>query len=94
MDAGRRWQIRQASWSGKTVNEWLASMTVPEYQELIELSRIEPVGVDALIHQMAVVAQAIGGGKLDDCLVLSTLREMSPEEIARKFGWNGNDSKS
>jgi len=36
---------------------------------------------------MAIVAQAIAGGKLEDYLVLSTKREMTAEEIARKFGW-------
>jgi len=65
----------------------LASITAEEYSELVELSAIEPVGNDALIHQMAIVAQAIAGGKLEDYLVLSTKREMTAEEIARKFGW-------
>jgi hypothetical protein len=42
---------------------------------------------------MAIVAQAMGGGKLKDCLVLCSDREMTPEEMALAWGWNGNNSK-
>ena len=43
---------------------------------------------------MAIAAQAMGGGKLSDVLVLSTDREMTAEEMALAWGWNGNDSES
>jgi hypothetical protein len=54
---------------------------------LIELSEVEPVGNDALIYQMAIVAQAMAGGKLKDIIVLCDDYEMTPEQIARSLGW-------
>lgn len=75
-----------------TRKEWLERMPADEYQELMELSRVEPVGSDALIQQMAVVAQAMAGGKLSDLLVLSTEYEMTAEDVARMMGWPGGNN--
>jgi hypothetical protein len=65
----------------------LASITAEEYRELIELSEVEPIGMDAIIYQLAVVAQAMAGGKLKDFIVLCNEYEMTPEQIARSLGW-------
>lgn len=62
-------------------------MTVEEHRELVELSEVEPIGMDAIIYQLAVVAQAMAGGKLKDFIVLCDDYEMTPEQIARSLGW-------
>jgi len=43
--------------------------------------------MDAIIYQLAVVAQAMAGGKLKDFIVLCNEYEMTPEQIARSLGW-------
>lgn len=85
----QRWEWRRALDFGLTREQWLESIPAKDYQELLELSEIEPVGSDALVQQMAVVAQAMAGGKLTDYLVLSTYYDKSPEELARMMGWKG-----
>lgn len=72
-----------------TREQWLEWIPATEYQELRELSAIEPVGSDALVVQMAIVSQSLSGGKLEDHLVLSSEYEETAEQIAAKMGWPG-----
>lgn len=72
-------------------------MTSKEYTELKALSRIEPVGSDALVIQTAIVAQSMSGGKLDKVLVYSQDQKQSPEiiyELFKQFGAMESDGNS
>ena len=74
-------------------------MTVHEYEELKALSRIEPVGSDALIYQMAMVVSSLANVSIDKAVVLSTFTVMTPEQIKAMFDTlpkidNGNSSGS
>ena len=60
-------------------------MSAEEFQELKILSTIEPVGIDALIYQMARCSQSMGGGEFKKHLVISTKAKQSPETIKKLF---------
>lgn len=74
---------------GKTRNEWLESINAADYDEMLELAQIEPVGNDAIIEQIARLCASFGSGNIEDYLVLSTYHEKTPEQLARSMGWPG-----
>ena len=86
--------MRRAYENGKTREEWLAGMTAKDYTRLKALSRTEPIGTDAILIQLARVAQAFAGGRLEDHLVLNTNMEQTSQQIyATLRGMNsGNNS--
>ena len=57
-------------------------MEAKELQELRALAKEEPVGSDAVLIQLAIVAKAMAGGKLEDLLVLSQSQTQTAEQMA------------
>lgn len=77
-----------------SADQWLNSIAAGDYQELLELAEIEPIGSDAIVLQIAQLCAIMGGEgtKLSDVYVLSTEHEQTAEDLARKMGWpNGNN---
>jgi hypothetical protein len=68
--------------AGTTRRKWLESLTSKELQELRILANEEPIGSDAILIQLAIVAKAMAGGKLEDLLVLSSKHRQSAEQMA------------
>jgi hypothetical protein len=57
-------------------------MTSKELQELRAIANEEPVGSDAPLIPLAIVAKAMCGGNLKDLLVLSCSHEQSAEQMS------------
>lgn len=79
-----------------TREQWLASIPAKEYVRLLAHNKVEPVGSDAVILQLARVAQSFAGGRIEDVLVLSTNFQQSVREMYEIFRQmtNGNSSES
>ena len=79
-----------------TREEWLSSISSREYGRLIAWNKVEPIGTDALLIQMARVSQSMSGGRLEDILVLNTNFQQTPEEMFEMFQrlTSGDSSKS
>lgn len=65
-----------------TRQQWLESMTSKELGELRALADEEPIGTDAILIQLAIVASSMCGGKLKDLLVLSDSHKQTPDQMA------------
>lgn len=82
-DANRRWEWRRAIDAGKTRSEWLASISIADYEELKALSRLEPVGSDALIFQLALILCSNTKLTPDKASVFCTFQKMSAEYMQK-----------
>lgn len=79
-DANYRWEIRRAYENGQTREQWLASKSALELTRLKVYANAEPVGLDAILHQIAKIAHQYMGGRFEDYSVLKPVEFQQTED--------------